>query len=115
LITIVEYVQKEHEGSKIRVSFVGYRDHCDKKTRFSIIDFTENLEEVKIFISKTEASGGGDTPEDIAGAFKNALAMKWESKARYAVLVSDAPCHGKKYHSVDDSYPNGDPDGLIPE
>jgi hypothetical protein len=59
--------------------------------------------------------GGGDTPEDICGAFKQALNQSWKSTAKYAVLIADAPCHGKKYHSCDDSYPNGDPNGLQPE
>jgi len=28
-------------------------------------------------------------------------------------LVADAPCHGKIYHqNLDDSQPNGDPNGL---
>lgn len=53
--------------------------------------------------------GGGDTPEDIAGAFDHALKQEWQAKSRYCVLVADAPCHGKKYHNVDDSYPDGDP------
>jgi hypothetical protein len=26
--------------------------------------------------------------------------------------IFDAPCHGKKYHDCDDSYPKGSPDGL---
>ncbi|MCQ2819110.1 MAG: hypothetical protein MJ252_17750 [archaeon] len=45
-----------------------------------------------------------------------ALSMNWESKARYAVLVCDAPCHGKAYHNVIfDKFNNGDPNGLIME
>ena len=30
-------------------------------------------------------------------------------------MISDAPCHGKKYHDADDSYPNGCPKGLVLE
>jgi len=32
--------------------------------------------------------------------------------------IADAPCHGRKYHKFTDAYdnyPNGDPNGLIPE
>lgn len=25
------------------------------------------------------------------------------------------PCHGCKYHSISDSHPSGNPDGLVPE
>ena len=44
------------------------------------------------------------------------LNMKWESNARYAVLVCDAPCHGNKYHgTMYDKYSDGDPNGLVIE
>jgi hypothetical protein len=49
--------------------------------------------------------GGGDTPEDICGGFQEALKQNWKSNAKYALLITDAPCHGKKYHSVSDTYP----------
>ena len=39
--------------------------------------------------------------------------MKWESNTKYAVLVADAPCHGKNYHNITyDKFPNGDPSGV---
>lgn len=59
--------------------------------------------------------GGGDTPEDICGGFEAALKQDWKSNAKYALLITDAPCHGKKYHDVDDSYKEGDPKGRDPE
>jgi len=37
---------------KVRVCFVGYRDHSDTP-RFSIIDFTEDAKAVRDFINKT--------------------------------------------------------------
>lgn len=60
---------------------------------------------------------GRDIPEDIAGAFFVALNQAWSSKCRYAVLITDAPCHGIKYHEEEkiDRYPQGDPTGLIIE
>jgi hypothetical protein len=30
-------------------------------------------------------------------------------------LITDAPCHGKRYHEEDDNYPQGDPKGRDPE
>ena len=29
--------------------------------------------------------------------------------------IADYPCHGKMYHDIDDSYPNGDRDGITHE
>ena len=31
------------------------------------------------------------------------------------IHIADAPCHGTKYHGVDDTYPNGDPAGITHE
>ncbi len=52
---------------KIRVSFTGYRDYGDSE-QYSIKNFNENIEEVKIFISQLRAFGsGGDLSEDVCG------------------------------------------------
>lgn len=115
--SIITEITENNPCSKIRVSFIGYRDYDDRiKGDFICKDFTENVEEVKKFIKDLDAYGGGDEPEDIAGAFDAALKMKWESNARYCVLVCDAPCHGVKYHNIIyDKYIDGDPSGLVIE
>lgn len=43
------------------------------------------------------------------------MKQDWKSNAKYALLITDAPCHGKKYHSEGDTYPEGDPQGRDPE
>ena len=32
---------------------------------------------------------------------------------KISILATDAPCHGKEYHSpeIEDNYPNGEPEG----
>lgn len=114
LNNIINQVLYEHEGATINISIVAYRDVQDKK-RFEVLPFTREKDIVIQFIAKLTAMGGGDTPQDICGAFKQALAQNWKSTAKYAVLITDAPCHGKKYHSCDDTYPEGDPTHLNPE
>ena len=66
LKTIIDNVKKSCDGLTVRVSFVGYRDHCDSK-RFDIMNFGEDIDAVKRFIEKVSASGGGDWPEDVTG------------------------------------------------
>jgi hypothetical protein len=61
------------------------------------------------------ASGGGDAPEDIAGAFDKIAEMEWKSRTKLIIHIADAPCHGSQYHGLGDSYPAGDPHGLVPE
>jgi hypothetical protein len=51
---------------------VGYRDVQDHP-RFSIHEFSDDLEKVKNYISGVQASGGGDFPEDVQGGFHKAL------------------------------------------
>lgn len=69
---IIENVVSSNKNLSVRVCFVGYRDHCDAN-RFSIYDFSTDLQDVKDFISKVKAEGGGDTPEDVVGGLRKCL------------------------------------------
>jgi len=109
-------LEKEYgKTCKPRMAFVGYRDHCDGPMRLQSIDFTTDIDAVCRMVGSMAASGGGDTPEDVLGGIQQALSLKWNSSARFLVLIADAPCHGKEYHTCDDSYPAGCPLGLKPE
>jgi hypothetical protein len=133
---ILTFIKDNNPYSKIRVSFVGYRDYCDKNLtfklspeidqngpnpgvntgRFSYIDFEEDSSKIKHFIASVEARGGGDEPEDLAGGLDLGLKQDWKSLAKYAIIICDAPCHGKKYHDLfGDQYPKGDAKGLVME
>jgi len=111
---IVANVVASCEGNlKVRVTFVGYRDHCDTQ-RFTILPFSEDIPRVKEFISKVQAIGGGDFPEDVAGGLRKCLDQAWLPDSQKQVFhIFDAPAHGTKYNDgCGDSYPNGDPHGL---
>ncbi|PRP80235.1 hypothetical protein PROFUN_12174 [Planoprotostelium fungivorum] len=96
-----------------RVSFVGYRDHCDEE-RFFTIDFApmDELVNLQEQLDECEAIGGGDGPEDVCGGFDQALHLDWQSSTRLIIHIADAPCHGRQYHNFKDDYPEGDPTGL---
>jgi len=80
------------------------------------MSFSDNIDSVKKFIQDTKAEGGADEPEDLQGGLKLALLQDWTEEATKRVfIISDAPCHGKKYHNSRDDYPQGSPDGLILE
>ena len=60
------------------------------------MDFTSDIDSLVTFIDEVQATGGGDTAEDIAGGLNQDLSMNWREKsAKYAILIADAPCHGK--------------------
>ncbi len=112
---IIDTVKSQNTGLKVRVAFVGYRDIKDSQ-RFTIQEFTEDIELVKKFISKTQATGGADMPEDVQGGLNKALNLKWiDHSIKQAFMICDAPGHGKDingFSGFGDDYPNGSPDGF---
>ena len=110
---IVTNVASSCDGLKIRICFVGYRDHCDRE-RFAIHEFTDDVDKIKRYISSVQAIGGGDFPEDVVGGLRKCLDQHWSANSSKQVFhIFDAPCHGKKYHDGGwDSYPDGCPKGL---
>jgi len=86
---------KEEGNLKVRVCFIGYRD-IKEAERFRVLEFTENIDQVREFIKQSHAIGGGDAPEDVQGGLKLALLQDWTEEAtRRVFLICDAPCHGK--------------------
>jgi hypothetical protein len=56
--------------------------------------------------------GGEDGPEDVVAALDRASRLDWRSRARFIVLVADAPAHGRECNDDPaDSYPAGVPGG----
>lgn len=117
LHNVIDDTVAKDKTCKVRVSFVGYRDFCDKRI-FAVHEFSYDTDHVKKFIAQQSASGGGDAPEDVQGGLRRALDLNWSDKddsVKLAYLVADAPCHGKQYHSCADDHPQGNPAGLILE
>ena len=75
---IIEEIYDNNPGSKIRISFIGYRDFIEEKEerKYDKIEFTENLEQFNNFFFFFYCSGGGDESEDVVGALQHALNMK---------------------------------------
>jgi len=104
------------EGLQVRVTFVGYRDHCDSQ-RFSILPFTDDIAKARSYIAGVQATGGGDLPEDVVGGLRKCLDQAWTpGSKRQVFLICDAPEHGTEYYTGWDHHPNGSPEGLkLPE
>jgi Mg-chelatase subunit ChlD len=63
-------------------------------------------------VKSLQAAGGGDEPEDMAAALATAAGLDWCSKARFLVVLADAPPHGSECHDLAagaDRYPGGSP------
>ena len=85
---------------------------------FSVLDFTEDIRDFKKFLNKVQADGGDDEAEDLCGGFEKAIEQSWsENSTKVAMIVADAPCHGREYHNnrdTVDNHPDGDTQGRCP-
>ena len=121
VLDMIKEIEKQCPGIEIYLGFIGYRDFIDLDfgDEYINLELTTNYEQIKQNIAKLTASGGGDTAEDLCGALELAENKKWIGKSRFAILVTDSPCHGKKYHNLkeegDDNFPDGDKYGRIIE
>ena len=99
--------------STIFSGFIGYTDfsEIDFGEEYTDIDFTKKKEDINEKIKELKSHGGGDEAEDLCGAFELALKKSWKGYSRFAIVATDAPCHGNEYHSpeLEDNYPEGDP------
>ena len=121
IIDMINKIQIECAGCEILLGFIAYKDFSDLDLgeKYINLEFTKEYESIKKNIEFLEAEGGGDTPEDLCGALALAKDKNWNGKTRFAILVTDSPCHGEKYHDLKgeqkDNYPNGDREGRIIE
>ena len=115
ILDMIKEIYNQCPGIEIFLGFIAYKDFSDLDLGEDYInlEFTKDYESIKKNIEFLEADGGGDTPEDLCGAFYLAKNKNWNfAKSRFSILITDSPCHGVKYHDLkgdhEDNYPNGD-------
>ena len=85
---------------RVRFGMVLYKDRGDEYVT-RVVPFTEDLETFQSALEQVEASGGGDTPEDLQAALQAAMEMSWDRRGvRLGFIVTDAPPHldyGRSY------------------
>ena len=112
---MIEDIYNNCPTATIYIGFIGYKDfdELDLGEQYIDIELTKEKEEINQKIKDLEPHGGGDEAEDLAGAFELALNKKWKGFSRFAILATDAPCHGIEFHSpeLEDNYQDGDPNG----
>ena len=88
--------------------FIGYKDIKDleENDEYIDLDFTFLYENIYKKIKDIQAEGGDDIPEDVSGAFEMALNKSWNKGTNIIFLVTDSPCHGLKYHDLDQNVDN---------
>jgi Mg-chelatase subunit ChlD len=86
---------------RVRFGMVLYKDIGDEY-RTKTIPLTADLEEFQASLALVEASGGGDTPEDLQAALEESItAVQWDPEAvKMSFIITDAPPHldyGQEY------------------
>ncbi|CAG8520005.1 17860_t:CDS:1 [Funneliformis caledonium] len=116
ILNVAKYMEDMKPSIKIRVGFCGYRDYCDGADRLLIFPFTDSCMNLENDLSTVLAMGGGDIPEDVLGGLDAAVnQMTWQNKIRVLFHVGDAPPHGRRFTSMTEDYPEGDPNHLTAE
>ena len=89
-----------------KYGYIFYRDPIDYHSDIhQIIDLTDQVNDLPEQIGKIIATGGGDLPEDWAGAYKLVNEkINWRNGLRVIIHLADAGAHGKEFTSYD-KYP----------
>ena len=115
ILRIISGIKKKCANINIFSGFIGYKDFNDLQfgDQYVNIELTDDYNSIEQNIKYSKASGGGDTAEDLCGALELGCNKSWKGKSRFAILVTDSPCHGRQYYDIIednyDNYPEGDP------
>ena len=116
---ISEKIKRECPGIEIRYAFEGFIDFVDLKEgeEYYTIDFEVDIDVFKKKLEEIVVKGRRFHAIDVAGGIDYGYYMSWRSNARYAILLTDSPEHGRLYHDnyILDDCPERHPDALALE
>jgi len=103
---ISDQLRKEYPEMMFKYGYIFYRDPIDSKTdTHELIDLTDDVNSLPEKIGRINATGGGDLPEDWAGAYKMANEnISWRNGIKIIIHLTDAGAHGKLF-TKNDKYP----------
>ncbi|CAB5347078.1 unnamed protein product [Rhizophagus irregularis] len=116
---VTKYIIHTNPSIKFRVGLCGYRDHNNNSSRLLIFDFTDQHEQFIQYMHnnvKPVSSLYNDSPEDVLGGLNAAITqMDWQNGTQVLLHIGDNPPHGRRFTTLRDNYPDGDPNGLTAE
>ena len=103
---ISEQLRQKYPDKMFQYGYIFYRDPIDSKgDKHEVINLTDNVNSFPEKIGKIQATGGGDLPEDWAGAYKLAHEkITWRNGIKMIIHLADAGTHGKRF-TLSDKYP----------
>lgn len=107
-INISNELKNKFKSFNFKFGGVFYRDPIDcKQDKNEMFDLTDDVVSLRNFISKVNASGGGDFSEDWAGGYDLAINnIKWRNGLKLIIHICDANAHGREYANSGDNHPN---------
>lgn len=94
--SIANSIISQKPGPTVRIGLLSYRDRGDEYVTRSF-DLTDDIDTVFKNLQSFQAAGGGDTPESVNQALREAVSgMKWsdgKDATRIIFLVGDCPPH----------------------
>jgi len=116
---ISEKIKRDCPGIEIRYAFEGFIDFDDieEEEEYYTIDFEIDIDVFKKKLEEIVVKGRRFHAIDVAGGLDYGYYMSWRSSARYAILLTDSPEHGRLYHDnyILDDCPERHPDALALE
>jgi hypothetical protein len=108
ILDLLDDLSSKYTNFKIYAAFIGYRDFGED---WVYVDFTQTHRRIYSEVMNLKPLGGGDSAEDVAGAYRWVTNLNWDADVRAVFHITDAPAHGLMYHDdlVSDDYPNGHP------
>ncbi|KAJ4459362.1 putative Alpha-protein kinase vwkA [Paratrimastix pyriformis] len=110
---IVSQISSSGSVDSLRIAVIKYRDHPPQDSTFvtQVVDFTSDLTAIRAAIGSMSPEGGGDGPEAVTAAFKDALALSYRDSApKIIIFIADAPPHA--IGEGGDGFPDKDPAGC---
>ena len=103
---ISDELRKMYPKMIFKYGYIFYRDPIDSRDDIhEIINLTDDINSLPQKISRIKAIGGGDEPEDWAGAYKLANEkINWRNGNKIIIHLTDAGAHGKLF-TPNDNYP----------
>ncbi|CAG8682531.1 3199_t:CDS:2, partial [Racocetra persica] len=111
ILQVTEFFKSINPCIKLRIGFYDYCDHCGGSSRLQKL-----CEESRANLTTVKATGDGDAPEDVLGGLNAAITeMEWGDGTKILFHIGDCPPHGRRFTTLGDNYPDGDPNGLTAE
>ena len=103
---ISDELRRLYPQKMFQYGYIFYRDPIDVSSdQHEVIDLTDDVKSLTEKIFKINATGGGYTPKDWAGAFKLANEkISWRNGIKVIIHLAGAGAHGKLF-SPYDKYP----------